>query len=102
MIFAYKPTIESYKLIVFNEVFNTLKKAFCKYDNISVTGNLNIDFFSKKKDTNNYLHDIIDSFSLTNIVNSKTCFKTFNGTLLELMFKIQPKFFCKTCTFEYH
>ena len=51
-------------------------------------------------DTNNYLCDFIDTFSLTNIINSKTCFKTLNGTLLDLMLTNKPKSFCKTCTIE--
>ena len=29
--------------------------------------------------TNSYLCDVIDNFSLTNIVKSKSCFKTLNG-----------------------
>ena len=46
--------------------------------------------------TNNYLCDFIDTFSLTNIVNSKTYFKTLNKTLLDLMLTNKPKSFCKT------
>ena len=51
-------------------------------------------------DTNNYLCDFIDTFSLTDMVNSKTCFKTLNGTLLDLMLTNKSKSFCKTCTIE--
>ena len=51
-------------------------------------------------DTNNYLCDFIDTFSLTNIVNSKTCFKTLNGTLLDIVLTNKSKSFCKTCTTE--
>ena len=46
-------------------------------------------------DTNNYLSDFIDTFSLTNIVNCKTCFKTLNGTLLDIMLTNKPKSFYK-------
>ena len=56
-------------LIFFNEVSNTLDKAVNKYGNILVTGDLNIDFSNIKMDTNNYLCDFIDTFSLTKIVN---------------------------------
>ena len=58
------------KFINFNEVSKTLNKAVNKYDNNLVTGNFNIDFSNSKTDTNNYLSDFIDTFSLTNIVNS--------------------------------
>ena len=58
-------------------------------------------FLSKSKmDTNNYLCNFIEAFSLTNIVNSKTCFTTLKGTLLDLMLTSKPKPFCKTCTIE--
>ena len=98
--FAYRRPIESNKLTFFNEVSNTLNKAVNKYDNILVTGDLNIDFSSVKMDTIDYLCDFIDTFSLTNIVDSKTCFKTLNGTLLDRALKNKPKSFCKTCTIE--
>ena len=96
--FAYRPPIENNKLIFFNEVSNTLSKAV--NDNILVTSDFNIDFSNSKMDANNYLCEFIDSFSLTNIVNSKTCFETLNGILLDLMLTNKPKSFCKTCTIE--
>ena len=55
----------------FNEVSNTLNKTVNKYDNILVTGDLNVDFSNSKMAINNYLCDFIDTFSLTNIVTSK-------------------------------
>ena len=78
-----------------NEVFNTLNKTVKL-----VTGDLNIDFSNSKMDTNSYLSDFIDNFSLTNIVNSKTCFKTLNGALLDIMLTNKPKSFFKTITIE--
>ena len=87
----YRPLNESKKLTFFNEVSNNLNKAVNKYDNILVTDDLNIDFFNIKMDANNYLCDFIDAFTITNIVKSKTCFKTLNGTLLDLMLTSKPK-----------
>ena len=55
----------------FNEVSNTLNKTVNKYDNILVTGDLNVDFSNSKMAINNYLCDFIDTFFLTNIVTSK-------------------------------
>ena len=51
-------------------------------------------------DTNNYLSDFIDTYSLINIVYPKTCFKTLNGTLFNLMLTNKPKSFCKTYNIE--
>ena len=70
LIFAYRPLIESDKVTFFNEVSKNLNKAINEYDNILVTSDLNIDFSNSKMDTNNYLSDFFDTFSLTNIVNS--------------------------------
>ena len=67
---AYRPLIESNKVTFFNEVSKNLNKAINEYDNILVTSDLNIDFSNSKMDTNNYLSDFFDTFSLTNIVNS--------------------------------
>ena len=53
-----------------------------------------------KMDTNNYLSEFIDTFPLTNKVNSKTCFKTLNGTLFNIMLTNKPKSFCETSTTE--
>ena len=89
--FTYRPLNESKKLTSFNEFSNNLNKAVNKYDNILVTDDLNIDFFNIKMDANNYLCDFIDAFTITNIVKSKTCFKTLNGTLLDLMLTSKPK-----------
>ena len=87
----YRPLNESKKLTFFNEVSNNLNKAVNKYDNILVTDDLNIDFFNIKMDANNYLCACIDAFTITTIVKSKTCFKTLNGTLLDLMLTSKPK-----------
>ena len=75
IMFVYRPPIESNNITFFNELSNTLNKAVNKYDDILVTDDLNIDFSNSNMDTNNYLSDFFDTFSLTNTVNSKTCLK---------------------------
>ena len=84
IMFGYRPPIETNKLTFLNEVSHTLNKAVTKNGNILVTGDLNIVFSNSKMDTNNYLYYFIDIFSLTNIVNSKTCFKTVNRIFLDV------------------
>lgn len=100
IMFAYRPPNEENKHIFFNEISNTLNKALNLYDNILVTGDLNIDFCNDIKDTNNFLNDLIDTFSLSNLVKHKTCYKTLTGSLLDVMLTNKPKSFCKTCTIE--
>ena len=54
----------------------TLDKAVNKYDNIFIAGDLNIGTGDKSKDTNNYLCDFMDTFSLNNLIKVKTCYKS--------------------------
>ena len=64
IMFVYRSPIEIDKLTFFNEVSNNLNKAVNKYDNILITGDLNIDFSNIKMDTNNYLCDFSGTFFL--------------------------------------
>ena len=49
-------------------------------------GDLNIDTpNSLTKDMNNYLSDLCDTFSLKNIIKGKTCFKTLEGTSIDVL-----------------
>ena len=100
IMFPYRPPIESNKLTLFNNFFNTLKKAVNKYNNILITGDLNILVTGDSIDINNYLSEFINSFTLTDILISQTCFKTLNGTLLDIICTNKPKSFCKTSTVE--
>ena len=69
----YSPPQENNKYVFFNELNETLIKAVNSYENIIVIGDLNIDGSDPDKDKNNYLSDFIDIFSLSNLINGKTC-----------------------------
>ena len=58
-----------------------------KHDNFFLTGDLNIDTKDKSKDTNNYLRDFMDTFSLNNLIKVKTFYKSTAGTILCLQIK---------------
>lgn len=96
--FAYRPPIESNKSTFFDELTSTLNQGVNNYDNIILSGDLNIDLLNKQKDTNNYLSDFMDTFSLTNLVKSKTCFKSKEGSLIDLFLTNRPNCFQKTTT----
>ena len=98
LMFVYRPPNESNKEVFFKEITNSLDKAINKYDNVFVAGDFNIDFSCLNKDRNNYLHDFLDNFSLQNIVNLKTCFKSVGGTILDIMLTNKPRCFQKTST----
>ena len=63
-------------------------------------GDLNIDAAYKTKDTCNYLSDLCDNFSLTNITNGKTYFKAQKGTSIDVLLTNRPRSFHKTGIFE--
>ena len=63
-------------------------------------GNLNIDTADKTKDTCKYLSDLCDTFSLTNIINGKTCSKAQKGTSIDVLLTSRPRRFHKTGIFE--
>ena len=64
-------------------------------------GDLNIDTpNSLTKDMNNYLSDLCDTFSLKNIIKCKTCFKTLEGTSIDVLLTNRPRSFQKTSILE--
>jgi len=98
--FAYRPPKEENKKSFFKDLTNMLDNAMKKYENIFICGDFNIDTNNKSKDKNDYLSDFIDTFSLRNLINSKTCFKSTCGTSLDIMLTNRPNYFQKSCTIE--
>ena len=75
-----------------------INTAVNSYKNIIVTGDLNIDKSDPDKDRNNYLSDFVDTFSLSNLVNTKTCHKNVSGTTIDIMLTNRPHCLQKTST----
>ena len=69
-----------------------------KYDNIYIVGDLNIDTGDKSKDTNNYLCEFMDTFSLSNLIKVKTCYRSASGTILDSMLMNKMRNLQKTST----
>ena len=44
------------------------------------------------------MSDFTDTFSLSNLINKKTCFKNLSGTAIDVMLTNRPKCFQKTST----
>ena len=97
--FAYRPPEDGNKEMFFNELNISLNQCVNKYYNIIVMGDLNIDI-SKKKDSNSFLSDLCDTFSLQNIITGKTCHKSNVGTSIDIMLTNRPKSFHKSSIFE--
>ena len=61
-------------------------------------GDLNIDVSDPVKDENNYLSEFVDTSSLSNLINRKTCHKSVSGTTIDIMLTNKPHCFLKTGT----
>ena len=95
IIFTYRPPKYD-KKVFFQESSKTISQSIKKYDNILVVGNLNIDISGFKGLNDNHFSELIDTFNLTNLVKTPTCFKKTRGTLLDVLFRNNQKFFKKT------
>ena len=76
-----------------NELNLSLNQCVNKYDNIIVMGDLNIDISDKRKDNNNFLSDLCDTFSLQNIITGKTWHKNNVGTSIDVILTNSPRSF---------
>ena len=85
IIFAYRPPHSNNKKVFLSELTTSLNQVTNKYDNIIVMGDLNIGIQKNGADTNHYLSDLYDTFSLANLISSSTCFKPLCGTSIYVL-----------------
>ena len=83
-------------VLFFSELNETPSKALNSYGNIIVIENLNMD--DPDKDRNNNLSDFVDTFSVSNLINKKTCHKNLSGTTIDIMLTNRPNCLQKTST----
>ena len=70
------------------------------YDYYIIAGELNINMLDPKCDGNSHFSDLKDTYNLSNLVKSATCFKSSKGTLLDMLLTNKPKSFQKTFVCE--
>ena len=80
----------------FNEIYITLNKILGKYDNIRLEDDLNIDELKLGSDSSDHLSDA----KVTNLVKKPTCFKSQDGTLIDLMLTNRQRSFLKSQNFK--
>ena len=68
IMYAYRSSNETNRNVFFDKLNEILDKAVHINANIFIAGDLNIDTKDKSKDTNNYLRDFMDTFSLSNLI----------------------------------
>ena len=95
LVFAYWPPNNANKQLFFYELTESLSKAVNNYENILLTGDLNINTLTQtnSNNTTNHLTDFCDPFALSNLVNVKTCTKSMFGTSLDIMLTNRPRSF---------
>ena len=97
--FADRPPLNEKKQFL-DELNLSLNQCVSKYDNIIVMGGLNMDIQNKRKDNNNFLSDLCDTFSLQNITTGKTCRESNAGISIHIMLTNRPRRFHKNSIFE--
>ena len=99
--FGYRPPYNSNKATFFMELNNSLCNIARKYENILIRGYLNINFKNQEKgDTHSHLSHLCDTFSLSNLANGVICFKSENGTCIDVMLTNRPRCFHNTRLIE--
>ena len=93
--FTYRPPKYD-KKVLFQKLSKTISQAISKYNNILVAGDLNIDVSGFKGLNDNHFSELTDTFNQTNLVKTRTCFKTIRGTLLDVLLRMKPIPFEKT------
>ena len=96
--YACRPPNETNKKVFFDKFNETLDKAVSKYGNFFIAGDLNIDTGDKSKNTNNYACNLMDIFSLNNLIKAKTCYKSVSSTIIGIMLRNKMWSFQKTST----
>ena len=61
---------------------------------------LSIDTPKNGTDTNHYLSDLYDTFSLTNSISSSTCFELFSGIFIDVFLTNRTRRFHNTAITE--
>ena len=84
----------------FKELNKFLSNIARKYENVLLIGDLNIDILDKKRDSKNYLSDLCDTFSLSNLISEVTCVKSSVGSSIDGRVTNRPKSFHHTSLIE--
>ena len=83
----------------FEEMNEVISKALCKYENLIVMADFNIDVKSSNSDKDK-LEYFCDLFNLTNLVHSDTCFMKNSKSTIDLILTKKPLHFQKTHVVE--
>ena len=94
-VFAYGHPKQN-KTLLFGDISSTLSHIVHRYDNYIISGDLSINMLDPKFDGNSHSSNLKDTYDLSNLVKSATCFKSSKGTLLDVLLTNKSKNFQNT------
>ena len=86
--------------LFFSELTMSMNIAICKYDNIVIIGDINIDSDSELTSDFEKLSSFCDIFSFKNLIKDKTCFTHNHQSSIDIILTNKPRSFQKTSCFE--
>ena len=97
---VYRPPSSSNIDTFFAELTIFLSKAVNKFDNLMVMGDFNIDITKEYFSGFDKLEELCDTFNLTNLIKSETCYTNNHKSTIDLFFTNKPLSFQGTSTTE--
>lgn len=96
----YRSPVYSNLKEFFKELTQSLDKIVEKYDNILLLGDINIDTLVEKAQGRQLYEDFIDTFNLTNLIKTQTCFTKSHSSSIDVILTNKPRSFMHTKTIE--
>ena len=78
--------------LFFNELSMSMNNVVCKYDNIVLIGDINIDSDSELTSDFQKLSSFCDIFSFKNLIKDKTCFTYNHQSSIDIILPNKPFF----------
>ena len=97
---VYRPPSSSNIDTFFTELTISLSKAVNKFDNLIIMGDFNIDITKEDCSGFDKLEELCDTFNLTNLIKSETCYINNHKSTIDLFFTNKPLSFQGTSTTE--
>ena len=89
----YRPPNNENLHIFFNYISKCTEKAFCKYENIILLGDINIDTMEKKGSKAQLFNQFCETFDMTNLIKSNTCFTKSSKSSIDVILTNRPRLF---------
>ena len=89
----YRPPSPNNLAIFFEELTDSLSRAISNYDSIILMGDFNIDIKKENSIAYDKLEEFRDTFKLTNLVKSETCFMNNHKSTIDLILTNKPRSF---------